>query len=742
MLLARESGRPSGAAAALGLACWGLLLARPHDDRRHRLPAVAGRDGRPAGARRSGGAGRPEGRRAAMGPRGSSRPSASRSRRSSRRSRSSSSTSGVCRSSRRSPTSSSPRSCRSRCWARSSRRSSEALLAAPLAAAPGRSRPARRLAAARGDGARRATSWRRSRSRAPSLPFPLDLAGALIALGALLIALRRVRGRRARPTAAAPSTRPASGPPSRTRPGAGSAVRSWLPCARSPSSVPRRSRSSPGLAGPCSSPSSTSARATRSSSRRTTGRVSSSTAEATRTSSCDVSTSASRSGIVASTSCCSPTRTRTTSAGWPGCCLATGSACSPRTGCAATAAATRAFREQADRYGVADRPPRAGRRASRSAGRAPTSSGRRSGSVPETAPDSGTRDQRHLARARHPHRRCSGSCSRATSRRTWTSGSLEALERSSGRLDLLKVAHHGSATASSAPLLRALRPRLAVVSVGVDNDYGHPAPSTLARLEEVGARVLRTDLGTATIVAGCVRGAGRARRAGALDGCGASAPSCGAPRSHPRRPGAGSPATLGRMPVPTRSEAIRLLLAAGPSPRLMQHATVVAEVASFLAYRAQARGVRVDRRLVETAALLHDVDKAFRDDDPLKRYPHGRAGAEYVAAAGHPELARAVAGHPVMRLGDDDAEAWVGGRPARGAHRLLRRQARDPARRVARPALRALVPRASRQDRAARRSRTSAPDGWRRSSATRSASRRRMSSGCAGWMRREHGEAR
>ena len=36
-----------------------------------------------------------------------------------------------------------------------------------------------------------------------------------------------------------------------------------------------------------------------------------------------------------------------------------------------------------------------------------------------------------------------------------------------------------------------------------------------------------------------------------------------------------------------------------------------------------------------------------------------RVGAEYVAAAGHPELSRAVASHPVMRLGDDDAETWL-----------------------------------------------------------------------------------
>jgi competence protein ComEC len=68
------------------------------------------------------------------------------------------------------------------------------------------------------------------------------------------------------------------------------------------------------------------------------------------------------------------------------------------------------------------------------------------------------------------------------------------------RIDVLKVAHHGSATATSAALLDAARPGLALVSVGADNDYGHPAPSTLARLRDIGARVYRTDLhGTVVI---------------------------------------------------------------------------------------------------------------------------------------------------------------------------------------------------------------------------------------------------
>ena len=60
-------------------------------------------------------------------------------------------------------------------------------------------------------------------------------------------------------------------------------------------------------------------------------------------------------------------------------------------------------------------------------------------------------------------------------------------------LDLLKVAHHGSKTASTDAFLEAVGPRLAVVSAGADNPYGHPAPSTIARLEATGAQVFRTD---------------------------------------------------------------------------------------------------------------------------------------------------------------------------------------------------------------------------------------------------------
>jgi competence protein ComEC len=69
-----------------------------------------------------------------------------------------------------------------------------------------------------------------------------------------------------------------------------------------------------------------------------------------------------------------------------------------------------------------------------------------------------------------------------------------------GPLDVLKVAHHGSDDAGLAALLDQTRPRLAVISVGADNSYGHPTAATLSTLAGHGIRTLRTDdEGTVTI---------------------------------------------------------------------------------------------------------------------------------------------------------------------------------------------------------------------------------------------------
>ena len=61
------------------------------------------------------------------------------------------------------------------------------------------------------------------------------------------------------------------------------------------------------------------------------------------------------------------------------------------------------------------------------------------------------------------------------------------------QIDFLKVAHHGSRTASTVAFLDVVRPAVAVVSAGADNPYGHPARTTLEHLTASGARVLRTD---------------------------------------------------------------------------------------------------------------------------------------------------------------------------------------------------------------------------------------------------------
>jgi competence protein ComEC len=67
-----------------------------------------------------------------------------------------------------------------------------------------------------------------------------------------------------------------------------------------------------------------------------------------------------------------------------------------------------------------------------------------------------------------------------------------ALRASLGPVDVLKVGHHGSRGSTGGELLDSLRPLAAVISVG-RNEYGHPAPETLARLQTRRVPVLRTD---------------------------------------------------------------------------------------------------------------------------------------------------------------------------------------------------------------------------------------------------------
>lgn len=66
--------------------------------------------------------------------------------------------------------------------------------------------------------------------------------------------------------------------------------------------------------------------------------------------------------------------------------------------------------------------------------------------------------------------------------------------------DVLKVAHHGSSTSTTQAFLDAVHPRLALVSVGANNSYGHPDIEVLQRLGTAGIPTLRTDLAGTIVV--------------------------------------------------------------------------------------------------------------------------------------------------------------------------------------------------------------------------------------------------
>jgi competence protein ComEC len=77
---------------------------------------------------------------------------------------------------------------------------------------------------------------------------------------------------------------------------------------------------------------------------------------------------------------------------------------------------------------------------------------------------------------------------------------LVQLDAGDGELptDVLKAGHHGSKYSTDDNWLAALHPSMVAISAGLNNPYGHPAPETLARINNEGAAIQST-LGTGTI---------------------------------------------------------------------------------------------------------------------------------------------------------------------------------------------------------------------------------------------------
>lgn len=61
-------------------------------------------------------------------------------------------------------------------------------------------------------------------------------------------------------------------------------------------------------------------------------------------------------------------------------------------------------------------------------------------------------------------------------------------------IEVIKIAHHGSKTSSDPEFLQAISPELAIIQVGKDNRYGHPATEVIHTIQKTGAKIWRTDL--------------------------------------------------------------------------------------------------------------------------------------------------------------------------------------------------------------------------------------------------------
>lgn len=112
------------------------------------------------------------------------------------------------------------------------------------------------------------------------------------------------------------------------------------------------------------------------------------------------------------------------------------------------------------------------------------------------------------------------------------------------------------------------------------------------------------------------------------------------------------------MTIPGRRDAAHLLRSLEPPAWFLRHACAVADTAAWLAARTAANGRTVDARLIEAAALLHDVDKLPLAGAP-RHLRHGDGAAAWLEVRGMAELAPAVRDHPVTRLAEPGWDDWL-----------------------------------------------------------------------------------
>ncbi len=79
--------------------------------------------------------------------------------------------------------------------------------------------------------------------------------------------------------------------------------------------------------------------------------------------------------------------------------------------------------------------------------------------------------------------------------------SIQSMKFVDLQADVIKISHHGSGDSSGQKFLEEVMPKIAVIQVGADNEFGHPNRRVIKRLERINARILRTDLnGTVKLI--------------------------------------------------------------------------------------------------------------------------------------------------------------------------------------------------------------------------------------------------
>jgi len=72
---------------------------------------------------------------------------------------------------------------------------------------------------------------------------------------------------------------------------------------------------------------------------------------------------------------------------------------------------------------------------------------------------------------------------------------LDTYKNNTLEADILKIAHHGSKTSSSAEFLEKVKPKISLIGVGKNNKFRHPTEEVIENLKKVGSKVYRTDEG-------------------------------------------------------------------------------------------------------------------------------------------------------------------------------------------------------------------------------------------------------